>query len=77
MALLIIGISGKMIQITTHNQDCYLDLIGPEKQKLLFENTARAIGGAPEEVKLRHIGNCMKADPAYGKGVADALGISI
>jgi catalase len=52
-------------------------LIGPEKQKLLFENTARAIGGAPEEVKLRHIGNCMKADPAYGKGVADALGISI
>ncbi|HEX7561532.1 MAG TPA: catalase [Candidatus Humimicrobiaceae bacterium] len=52
-------------------------LIGPEKQKLLFENTARAIGGAPEEVKLRHIGNCMKADAAYGKGVADALGISI
>jgi len=44
---------------------------------MLFENTARAIGEAPEEVKLRHIGNCMKADPAYGKGVADALGISI
>jgi len=44
---------------------------------MLFENTARAIGEAPEEVKLRHIGNCMKTDPAYGKGVADALGISI
>ena len=29
------------------------------------------------EVKLRHIGNCLKADPAYGKGVADALSIPI
>jgi catalase len=25
--------------------------------------------------KVRHIGNCLKADPAYGKGVAEALGI--
>jgi len=33
------------------------------------------MGDAPKEVKIRHIGNCMKADPAYGKGVADALGI--
>jgi catalase len=52
-------------------------LIGPEKQKLLFENTARAVGGAPEEIQVRHIRNCLKADPAYGKGVADALGIPI
>jgi catalase len=35
------------------------------------------MGDAPKEVKTRHIGNCMKADPAYGKGVAGALGISI
>ncbi len=27
-------------------------------------------------LQLRHIGNCMQADPEYGKGVADALGIS-
>jgi catalase len=52
-------------------------LIGPEKQALLFGNTARAIADAPREVKLRHIGNCMKADPAYGKGVAKALGIPL
>lgn len=52
-------------------------LISPPQQKLLFENTARALGDAPEEIKIRHIGNCMKADPAYGKGVADALGILI
>ena len=25
-------------------------------------------GLTPEEIKLRHIGNCMKADPAYGDG---------
>jgi catalase len=37
-------------------------------------NMGRAMGDAPREFKLRHIGNCLKADPAYGKGVADALG---
>jgi len=31
------------------------------------------MGDAPEMVKVRHIGNCLKADPAYGKGVATAL----
>jgi len=50
-------------------------LIGPEKQQLLFENTARNMNGTTEEVKLRHIGNCYKADPAYGEGVAAALGV--
>jgi catalase len=52
-------------------------LMGAEKQALLFANTARAIGGAPREIQTRHIGNCLKADPAYGKGVADALGIPL
>jgi len=52
-------------------------LMNPEQQKVLFENTARAMGDAPKFVKIRHIGNCLKADPAYGKGVADALGISL
>lgn len=52
-------------------------LMDPERQKVLFENTARAMGDAPKEIKLRHIGNCLKADPAYGKGVADALGIPV
>lgn len=52
-------------------------LISPQQQKVLFENTARALGDAPKEVKIRHIGNCMKADPAYGEGVATALGIPL
>jgi hypothetical protein len=38
---------------------------------------ARAIGNAAKEIKIRHTGNCLKADPAYGKGVADALGIPL
>lgn len=52
-------------------------LMTPEEQKLLFCNTARAMGDAPEEIKRRHIGNCLKADTAYGKGVAEAMGISL
>jgi len=35
------------------------------------------MGNAPGEVKLRHIGNCLKAYPAYGKGVAEALGVKL
>jgi catalase len=52
-------------------------IVAAGKQQLLFDNTARAIGDAPREVKVRHIGNCLKADPAYGEGVAKALGIPL
>jgi catalase len=52
-------------------------LMNSTQQKALFENTARAMGDAPKEIKIRHIKNCLKADPAYGKGVADALGIPL
>jgi catalase len=48
-------------------------LMTPAQQKVLFENTARAIKGASPEVVARHIGNCGKADPAYGAGVAEAI----
>jgi len=34
------------------------------------------MGDAPKEIKIRHISNCMKADSAYGEGVANALDIS-
>ncbi|HBX22166.1 MAG TPA: catalase [Desulfotomaculum sp.] len=52
-------------------------LMSPQQQQALFENTARAMGDAPKEIKIRHIENCLKADPAYGKGVAGALKISL
>jgi len=52
-------------------------LMTADKREFLFANTARAIGAAPREIQIRHISNCLKADPAYGKGVADALGIPL
>jgi len=47
-----------------------------EKQRL-FGNTARNMQGTTILVKKRHIRHCYLADPAYGEGVAKALGISI
>lgn len=52
-------------------------LMSDEQKQVLFGNTARAIGDAPMEIKTRHIGNCLKADPDYGKGVAEAMGIPL
>jgi catalase len=45
------------------------------QQQALFENTARAMGDAREHIKQRHVENCTRADPAYGAGVAQALGM--
>jgi catalase len=50
-------------------------LMSPAQQQILFDNTARSLGGAAKEIQLRHIANCLKADPGYGQGVAKALGI--
>jgi catalase len=50
-------------------------LMNNQHKQALFENTARAMGDAPRQIKIRHIGNCFKADPAYGEGVARAMGI--
>lgn len=51
-------------------------LMTPVQRQALFENTARAMGDAPEAIKRRHIENCGRADPAYGAGVAKALGLA-
>ena len=52
-------------------------LMSGEQKTALFENTARAMADVPREIKIRHISNCLQADPAYGKGVASALGIPL
>ena len=49
----------------------------PAQREALFGNTARGMGDAPEFVKFRHIRNCHAADPAYGAGVAKALGLDL
>ncbi len=50
-------------------------MMNPQQRQTLFDNTARQIGGAARHIQERHIANCAKADPAYGEGVARALGI--
>lgn len=50
-------------------------LMSPAQRQVLCENTGRAMGDAPGEIKIRHISNCLQADPAYGEGVAKALSI--
>jgi catalase len=44
---------------------------------LLFDNSARAINGAAQEVLERHVANCSRADLAYGDGVARALKLNV
>ncbi|HPM04291.1 MAG TPA: catalase [Candidatus Cloacimonas sp.] len=53
------------------------NLMSPDQKQVLYENTARNMGDAPKEIKLRHLANCWKVDTAYGEGVAKALGIMI
>jgi catalase len=50
-------------------------LMSPAQRQALFENTARSLGGASVDIQRRHLANCTKADPAYGAGVARALGL--
>lgn len=52
-------------------------LMKPEQQQALFNNTAAAMGDAPDFIKYRHIRNCNACDPAYGVGVAKALGLTV
>ena len=48
-----------------------------QEKERLFSNTARAMAGASLDVRMRHIGNCRKADEAYGEGVARALSLTL
>ncbi|MDU5088576.1 MAG: catalase [Veillonella sp.] len=52
-------------------------LMSPEQQQALFDNTAAAMNGVPDFIKERHAKHCYQCDPAYGEGVAKALGMDI
>ncbi|PZQ60929.1 MAG: catalase [Phenylobacterium zucineum] len=52
-------------------------LMTPGQREALFANTARSLGGADPEIQRRHVDNCRRADPAYGDGVAAALGLAV
>ena len=53
------------------------NLMNEEQKLALFNNTAVAMGDALDFIKYRHIRNCYKCDPAYGEGVAKALGMTV
>jgi catalase len=53
------------------------NLMSAAQKQVLFDNTGRALGDAPDFIKMRHIRNCHAADPAYGAGVAKACGIDL
>ncbi len=46
-----------------------------DQKQVLFDNTARNMGDSTLQIKHRHINHCYQADPEYGKGVANSLGI--
>ena len=53
------------------------NLMSNEQKQQLFDNTARDMKDFEKHNKIRHISHCYQADPAYGEGVAKALGISM
>lgn len=53
------------------------NLMSNAQKQALFDNTAAAMGDAPDFIKYRHIRNCHRCDPAYGEGVAKALGLTV
>jgi catalase len=51
-------------------------LMSADQKRQLFDNIAAAMQGVPEVIKLRQIAHFTKADPAYGAGVAERLGLT-
>jgi catalase len=52
-------------------------LMRPDAQQRLFQNIAEAMAGVPEPIIRRQLSHFSKADPAYGAGVARALGLEL
>lgn len=53
------------------------NLMSNEEKDRLFKNTANNMNGVEEFIKRRHILHCYLADPAYGEGIAKAMGLSL
>jgi catalase len=51
-------------------------LFNQEQRKRLFDNIADAMHGVPVEIVKRQIAHFYKADPEYGLGVANRMGIA-
>ena len=55
----------------------FFRILTPRQRQALFDNTARSLYGLSSDLKLRHTLNCLRADIAYGQGIANALGIPL
>ncbi len=51
-------------------------LMSPAQQAGLMDAIAGAMAGVPEEIQRRQLAHFAKADPAYGAGVAQRLGLA-
>lgn len=52
-------------------------LMTPDEQKRLMDNTAEAMAGVPKEIIKRWAVHCYRADPAYGRGIAERTSVSL
>ncbi|MHB8630195.1 MAG: catalase [Aggregatilineales bacterium] len=52
-------------------------LMTNEERARLIDNIVNHMSSVPQETQLRQIGHFYKADPAYGRGVAEGLGLTI
>lgn len=52
-------------------------LLPADEKERLFANTARAMAGVPDTIRILHAAHCWLADKAYGEGVAKALNVSM
>ena len=50
-------------------------LMSPEQQKDLIDNITSSLKKAPKEIQQKMVAHFHKADPAYGNGIAKALGL--
>ena len=83
--ILLLDVSGPAYQYDFYEDDSdfftqpgkLFRLMSPEQQQALFDNTAAAMNGVPDFIKERHAKHCYQCDPAYGEGIAKALGMDI
>jgi catalase len=52
-------------------------LMKPDEKARLIANLVGHMSGVPERIQRLQISHFMKADPAYGRGVAEGLGLKV
>jgi catalase len=52
-------------------------LMTPDAQARLIDNIVDHMRSVPRHIQERQVGHFFRADPAYGAGVADGLGIEL